>query len=678
MPTSYPPHRPSAHTLNEADTCRVHITPALVRRGWGDPPWRIKEQHYFTDGQIILVGNGHRRQRGKKADYLLRYQESLPIAVTEAKAEDLGPAAGLQQAKDYAQTLGLYFAYSSNGHGIVEWDFTTNTQNTVAEFPTPEELWQRLCAFRALDATVASNPLLTPYCTENAKLPRYYQEVTVNRNIEAILRGQPRILDNLATGTGKTVIAFQTSWKLWQAKWNVPRQDRHPRILFLADRLVLRDQAYNTFEPFGNERDIITDGKAPMNRTVYFGIYQSMFSEINGKRLFEQYPKDFFDLIIIDECHRSGFGTWNAILKHFDSAVQIGMTATPKRTENIDTYKYFGDPVFTYSLGQGIDDGFLATYKVHRTLTNFTRDGLVIEDQTAQGAQLDVPVGADVQDRYDMPEFERKITMPDHVRKLCEHLNKLLHQYGRMEKTMVFCVNMDHALQVTEELNRLNADLNVPDYSVRIVSEEGATGKALLEKFQNTEMQLPAVATTVDLLTTGVDAPSVRNIVFMKPIASVVTFKQIVGRGSRLCPDTEKFWFRVIDYTNATRLFDDWDRPTEPPEGGAKTEAPFTCTVTGTVTDAETGQPLQGAHVFLQTGPNAILDQFTGPAGDFLFTGIGKGQVVLSASALNYRRAQKTAETDPAKPLTLDIPPYAHRRRPQEESQNHRPGRHPG
>ncbi|MBI4325922.1 MAG: DEAD/DEAH box helicase family protein [Chloroflexi bacterium] len=612
--------------LNEADTCRVLVLPALQQAGWGQHVWRITEQYQFTDGQVVLVGNGHKRLKKKKADYLLRYTESFPIAVVEAKAEDLDPAAGLQQAKDYAQILGLFFACATNGHGIVEWDFTTNTQRTLTQYPTPEELWQRLCAFKALDAARPSNPLLTPYCTQGDKPPRYYQEVTINRTIEAILRGQDRILNNLATGTGKTVIAFQTSWKLWQAKWNVAGADRHPRILFLADRLVLRDQAYNTFEPFEHERDIITEGKAPMNRTVYFGIYQSMFSEADGKRLFERYPKDFFDLIIIDECHRSGFGTWNAILKHFDSAVQIGMTATPKRTENIDTYKYFGDPVFTYSLGQGIDDGFLATYKVHRTLTNFTRDGLVVEDVTAQGAQLDVPFGADVQDRYDMPEFERKITMPDHIRKLCEHLNKLLHQYGRMEKTMVFCVNMDHALQVTEELNRLNGDLNVPDYAVRIVSEEGATGKALLEKFQNTEMQLPAVATTVDLLTTGVDAPSVRNIVFMKPVASVVTFKQIVGRGSRLCPDTEKFWFRVIDYTGATRLFDDWDRPTEPPEGGAKTEAPFTGIVGGTVCDAETGQPIQGAHVFLQTGPNDILDQFTGSSGQFFFTGIGKAR----------------------------------------------------
>jgi type I restriction enzyme R subunit len=641
--------------LNEADTCRVHVTPALQNAGWGNPVWRIAEQHYFTDGQIVLVGDGHRRQKGKKADYLLRYQESFPIAVVEAKDEEHEPGAGLQQAKDYAQILGLHFAYSTNGHGIEEWDFTTNTQTTLDAYPSPDHLWQRLCEFKALDAARPSNPLLTPYCARGGKLPRYYQEVAINNTIEAILQGRNRILINLATGTGKTVIAFQAAWKLWQSRWNMSGVDRVPRILFLADRNVLRDQAYNTFEPFENERDVIAEGKTPMNRSVYFSIYQAMYSGVDGKRLYQQYPKDFFDLIIIDECHRSGFGTWNAILKHFESAVQLGMTATPKRTENIDTYKYFGDSVFTYSLGQGIDDGFLATYKVHRTITNFTRDGLVIEDATAQGAQLEVPEGADVDDRYDMPEFERKITMPDHVRKLCEHMNKLLHRFGRMEKTMVFCVNMDHALQVTQELNRLNADLNVPDYAVRIVSEEGATGKALLEKFQDTEKAVPVIATTVDLLTTGVDAPSVRNVVFMKPVASVVSFKQIVGRGSRLCQDTDKFWFRVIDYTNASRLFDDWDRPGEPSEGGANTEPPYVCIVGGTVTDEDTGQPIEHARVYLQTSPNEVQDQFTGSNGQFFFSNIGKGRVVLVVTAAEHRRVQMTVSTDPDVPISLDI-----------------------
>ena len=642
-------------SLNEADTCRVLITPALQKAEWGNPIWRMAEQHYFTDGQIILIGNGHKRQNGKKADYLLRYEESFPIAVVEAKAEDLAPGAGLQQAKDYAQILGLLFAYSTNGHGIEEWDFTTNTQRSLDTYPTPDDLWRRICEFKALDAARPANPLLMPYCAKGGKLPRYYQEVAINQTIEAILRGQRRILINLATGTGKTVIAFQMAWKLFHAKWNVTGEGRYPRILFLADRNVLRDQAYNTFEPFENERDIIAEGQAPKNRSIYFSIYQSMFSGADGRRLFQQYPRDFFDVIVIDECHRSGFGTWNAILKHFDGAVQLGMTATPKRTENIDSYKYFGDPVFVYSLGQGIDDGFLATYKVHRTVTNYTQDGLIIEEATSQGAKLEVPPEAEPQDRYDMPEFERKITMPDHIRRLCCHMDKLMRRFGRMEKTMVFCVNMDHALQVTEELNRLNTDLGVSDYAVRIVSEEGATGKALLERFQDTEKQIPVIATTVDLLTTGVDAPSVRNVVFMKPISSVVSFKQIVGRGSRLCADTDKFWFRVIGYTNASRLFDEWDKPSEPPEGGAETQAPFSCIVGGKVTSEKTGEPIYAAHVCLQTGSNEVVDQLTDPDGQFFFSGIGKGKVVLVVTASDHNRIQLSLTTDPGSPLILEI-----------------------
>ena len=266
------------------------MTPALQKAGWGDPVWRIAEQHYFTDGQIVLVGDGHRRQKGKKADYLLRYQEAFPIAVVEAKDEEHESGAGLQQAKDYAQILSLHFAYSTNGHGIEEWDFTTNTQRTLDTYPSPEDLWQRLCKFKSLDAARPGNPLLTPYCTEGGKIPRYYQEVAINNTIEAILQGRNRILINLATGTGKTLIAFQLAWKLSQSRWNTAGDDRVPRVLFLADRNVLRDQAYNTFEPFENERDVIAEGKAPMNRSVYFGIYQAMYSGIDGQRLYQRYP----------------------------------------------------------------------------------------------------------------------------------------------------------------------------------------------------------------------------------------------------------------------------------------------------------------------------------------------------------------------------------------------------
>lgn len=295
--------------VNEADTCRVYITPALQSAGWGSPTWRMAEQHYFTDGQIYIVGDGYNKRRGKKADYLLRYTESFPIAVVEAKSDEQEPGDGLQQAKDYADILGLHFAYSTNGTGIEEWDFTTNTQRSLDTYPSPDELWERLCEFKALDAARPRNPMLEPYCLQDGKLPRYYQEVAINRTVEEMLRGRKRALLNLATGTGKTLIAFQIAWKLWQSRWNVDGSERHPRILFLADRNVLRQQAYNQFEPFGNERDEIIEGAAPKNRTVYFSIYQAMYSGSDSRRVYQRYPRDFFDLIIIDECHRSGFGT---------------------------------------------------------------------------------------------------------------------------------------------------------------------------------------------------------------------------------------------------------------------------------------------------------------------------------------------------------------------------------
>ena len=313
-------------------------------------------------------------------------------------------------------------------------------------------------------------------------------------------------------------------------------------------------------------------------------------------------------LIIIDEAHRSGFGTWNEILKRFPAAIQLGMTATPKRTDNVDTYAYFGEPVFTYSLGQGIDDGFLANYKVHHVRSNLDRDGLSLAEAQQEGAHIYIPEDATPRPEYGTPSFERDITVPDRVRLHCEHLVNLLRIYGRMEKTIVYCVSQDHALEVVKYLNLLNSDLNIPDYAVRIVSEE-ATAQSDLERFTAVERPTPVVAVTVDLLTTGVDAPSVRNIVFLRTIASPTVFKQIVGRGARLCEDTDKYWFRIIDYTGATALFDEWDRPTEPPDNKVQTAGPGVCGLAGRVVNVETGAPLVDAVVTVQMGPNQFVQQ---------------------------------------------------------------------
>jgi len=555
--------------LNEADTRAKLIDPCLHEDGWDES--LITREYYFTSGRIYLVGDEHKRRKPKKADYLLKCASNFPIAILEAKDESHGPADGIQQAKGYAQALDLPFAYSSNGRGIAEFNFLTNIQQSLDRFPSPKDLFERyqdkFLPARHQEAAEEkaefgkTDSLLYPYQYEPCgKKPRYYQEAAIKRVLHRYLSGDKRILLTMATGTGKTFVAFQIVWKLYKA-------GHIRRVLFLADRNVLRDQAYNTFGPFEDARAIIEEGKAPKTRDIYFSIYQALYSGQEGQRLFQRYDPHFFDLIIIDECHRSGYGTWGAILKHFSTATQLGMTATPKRDDNIDTYAYFckenkGEPAYIYSLGQGIDDGFLATYRVHKVRTNVDKDGLHIEDAQSQGAEIYVPPDTELQDVYYMEEFEREITLPDRTEKICSHLAGLLNTFGPMKKSIVFCVNMEHAGQVAKELQNHFSHLGYSNYAVRIVSDE-PDARTLLEQFQDSDKLTPVVATTVDLLTTGVDAPSVKNIVFIRPVASQVVFKQIVGRGSRIDNITDKHWFRVIDYTNATRLFDDWDRPTD-------------------------------------------------------------------------------------------------------------------
>ncbi len=646
---------------NEEDTKLHLITPSLMQAGWTGS--RITMEYPITAGQIVLRADGHAQLPPKKADYLLRYSDSLPVAVVEAKDEEHDPAAGLQQAKSYAEMLGVYFAYSSNGHGFEEWDFTSNTQCslTMEQMPAPDALWQRLCAHQKLEARRAANPLLQSYWRDPSgkKQIRYYQEVAVNRVIEQILKGEKRVLINLATGTGKTFIAFQIVWKLLKSGYY-----SNKRVLFLADRVVLRGQAYNAFEPFnesaGDLRAEIDGGTVPPGRQIYFGIYQGLYATTSdGLRTFETLPPDFFDLIIIDECHRSGFGTWNEILRHFPDAVQLGMTATPKRTDNVDTYAYFGEPVFAYSLGQGIDDGFLANYKVHRVATNFDKEGLDLAAAEASGAQVYAPPDAVAQEHYDPTAFERQVTLPDRVERHCVHLSNLLRLYGRTEKTIVFCVSQDHALAVANLLNRINVDLNISEYAVRIVSEE-ASAQDLLEKFQTVDRATPVIATTVDLLTTGVDAPSVRNIVFFKTITSPTVFKQIVGRGSRLCEDTDKYWFRIIDYTGATRLFDEWDKPSVPPGETPSAPGPRVCVIGGRVTAANGGAALSGAVVTIQVGPNEVVQQRTGSDGQFLFTELPVGVLHLSVSAYGFAKQQQTvwAEANQPNIIRFDLRPF--------------------
>ncbi|HRQ42686.1 MAG TPA: DEAD/DEAH box helicase family protein [Chloroflexota bacterium] len=688
-------------TYNEADTRANLIDPKLNMAGWTRS--QVTREHYYrpdfeyTAGRVVLRGDRAERQLPRRVDYLLRYTDSFPIAVVEAKAEGESALSGLQQTKDYARDLGVAFAYTTNGRHIIEWDVFTNTTHHLDHFPSPDELWERWRINMGLDepphradferrmgelrpiyhakdaATRRRNPLLYAYAppeVTRGKTPHYFQEAAIKEVLLRIMRGQRRILLTMATGTGKTFTAFQIVWKLIKSGWLQHKNDGRPgRVLFLADRVVLRNQAYNAFSPFaGGASDprFLLDGKKKLslNRDLYFAIYQNLWSEDNqGRRVFEQFPADFFDLIIIDEAHRSGWGSWKEILDHFTSAIHLGMTATPKQDENIDTYAYFcaeeaaieaenegsiRRPAYSYSLGQGIEDGFLATYKVHWIRTNVDREGLNIEEALERGAEVFVPEDVELRADYQTPQFERAITLPDRTELMTAHLAQLLRRFGPTQKTMVFCVDMEHAQEVARLLNNHFADLGYgDDYAVAIVSEEGETGRRRLQQFQDSDKKLPVVATTAELLSTGVDVPSVRNIVFMKTLNSPILFKQIVGRGTRIDEDTGKLWFRIIDYTGATRLIDEaWDKPPVAEDMVLNDGRLQTVVLTGTVLLANTEDVIQGANVALIAAPN---DQ-RGPIlsddqGQFRFERLPAGELTLIASGPGVRQRQMQVVT---------------------------------
>ncbi len=536
---------------NEADTCRKYVLPRLYKSGWTDD--QINEQRYFTDGRIVTLGKGHYRKPGKKVDYLLRLKPHYPLAVVEAKAEYKKPADGLQQAMDYAETLGLKFAYSTNGHGIIEHDYTTGKQAALDAFPSPDELWARLRAKEGIANAKDAEDVLFPFYQEiGGKTPRYYQEIAINRAVQAVIQGKKRVLITMATGTGKTFVAFQIIWKLWKTR-------RKTRILYLADRNVLVDQAKDrTFSPCGDALCKI-QGKAIKSREIYFAIYQAIVDDERRPGLYKEYPRDFFDLIVVDECHRGSAkdeSKWREILEYFSSAAQIGMTATPLRTDNVDTYQYFGNPIFTYSLARGIDDGFLAPYRVHRVVLNVDATGWRPDKGQLDRFGREIPDG-----EYHTPEFERIVSLLTRTELAAKHLTEYLKKSDRFGKTIVFCVDQEHAEDMRLALHDANSDLTKdhPHYVARVVSDEGKIGRGHLDDFQDPEKDVPVILTTSQMLTTGVDVPTCRNIVLFKPVRSIVDFKQIIGRGTRLFTDKDKLWFTIIDYTGATRLFSDPD-----------------------------------------------------------------------------------------------------------------------
>lgn len=549
---------------NEADTCRKYVLPKLVASGWDAEPHSFTEQKTFTDGRIVVSGGKVLRRPQKRADYLLRYTRDFPIAVVEAKADYASPGAGLQQAKEYAEILGLQFAYSTNGRGIVEFDYLTGTEREIEAFPHPEDLWARLQAGEGLGAGV-SDRLLAPSYHLSGKSPRYYQEIAINRTVQAVLQGKRRILLTMATGTGKTVVAFQICWKLWSSRWNRTGEHRRPRILYLADRNILIDDPKDKiFAPFGDARHKI-NGTAVKSREMYFAIYQAIARDERRPGLYREYARDFFDLIVVDECHRGSAreeSNWREILEYFEPAYQVGMTATPLREDNRDTYDYFGNPIYTYSLRQGIEDGFLAPYRVHRVVTTYDAAGW----RPSKG-ELD-RFGRPVPDEeYQTKDFERVVALRARTELIARHLTEFLKRTDRFAKTIVFCVDQEHAEEMRRALVNLNSDLvrQHADYVCRVTADEGAVGRGHLSRFQELETQSPVVLTTSQLLTTGVDAPTCKNVVLARVVGSMTDFKQIIGRGTRVRDDYGKYYFSILDYTgSATRHFADPEFDGEP------------------------------------------------------------------------------------------------------------------
>jgi type I restriction enzyme R subunit len=558
-------------SLSEADTCLKYITPGLQAAGW-DIHSQIRMQYGFTDGRVIPIGLKGKRKTGKRADYLLSYRRNQPIAVVEAKAWDVPAENGLQQAIEYARILDLHFAYASNGQKIIERDLFTGAETALTAYPTPDDLWTRWKAGRQVPDEVEET-LLSPYLTDAHRKPRYYQTTAINRAVEAILKGETRVLLCMATGTGKSFVAAQICYRLWNARWNTKNKPTRPKILYLADRLVLLEQPMiGVFAPFEDALHQIK-GKAVKSREMYFATYQAIAEDESRAGLYKEYDPDFFDLIVVDECHRGSAkdeSNWREILQHFSGAVQLGMTATPKRDVNVDTYRYFGNPLVTYSLKEGIDDGFLAPYKVRRVITNIDATGF--RPEKGQVDAHGVPIPDEI---YHTPEFERILVLPDRTDAMALYLTEYLRATDRYAKTMVFCVDQQHASAMRAALAKHNQDLvqKHPEYVCRVTSDEGDVGRRYLSEFQDIEEDTPVILTTSEMLTTGVDAPTVQNVVLCRVVNSMVQFKQIMGRGTRLRTDYDKWYFSIVDFTgSATEKFADPEFDGEPEQITEDTE----------------------------------------------------------------------------------------------------------
>jgi type I restriction enzyme R subunit len=540
--------------LSERDICTKFITPALEQAGW-DIMTQVREELTFTAGRVIIQHPKPKRGEPKRADFVLYHKPNIPIAVIEAKDNNHTVGAGMQQAVDYAGSLDVPFAFSSNGDGFLEHDRTV-VEGTVERelglesFPSPDELWRRYAASRGL-APAQETAFTQDYHVESAgKSPRYYQLTAINRAVQAIVRGQDRVLLVMATGTGKTYTAFQIIWRLWKARTK-------KRILFLADRNILVDQTRNNdFKPFGSAMTKIQRRQVDKSYEIYLALYQAVTGTEEEKNIYKQFSPDFFDLVVVDECHRGSAAedsAWREVLEYFKSATQIGMTATPKETKYVSNIDYFGEPVFIYSLRQGIDDGFLAPYKVIRI--DIDKDLLGWRPPEGKLDKYGIPVPDRVYDRRDM---DRTLVLDKRTTLVAHRVTQFLKATDRYAKTIVFCEDIDHAERIRQALVNENADEVAKNdkYIMRITGDE-LVGKAELDNFIDPESRYPVVATTSKLLSTGVDAQTCKLIVLDQSIQSLSAFKQIIGRGTRINEAFGKYYFTIMDFKKATELFAD-------------------------------------------------------------------------------------------------------------------------
>lgn len=544
--------------LTEEDIKMQFITPAVINSGWSQKD-QIRAEYFFTDGQINVRGKAVSRGQKKKADYLLFYCPNYPLAIIEAKKDRCSVGHGMQQALDYARILDVPFAYSSNGKGFLEHDLISETEREISleEFPSPEELWNRWQKSKNLNETqtgIISEPY---YFKRGDKTPRYYQRIAINRTLQAVIQGQQRILLVMATGTGKTYTAFQIIYRLWKSGLK-------KKILYLADRNILIDQTMqNDFKPFEKVMTKVENRKLDSSYEIYMALYHQLAEREDGSKPYTQIQPDFFDLVIVDECHRGSAredSKWHEILEYFSGATHIGMTATPKETKEVSSQYYFGEPIYTYSLKQGIQDGFLAPYKVVRIGLNVDLEGWRPEvGQTDINGEL-------IEDReYNSRDYDRTLIIDNRTEEIARTVTTYLKETDRHSKTIIFCVTIDHAERMRQALVNLNSDMikKNPNYIMRITGDS-PEGKAQLDNFIDVGSDYPTIVTTSKLMTTGVDCKTTKLIVLENNIESMTEFKQIIGRGTRIREDYDKLYFTIIDFRNASRLFADPDFDGEP------------------------------------------------------------------------------------------------------------------